>query len=202
MRLISAVAVTAVLLAACSSGTQETAAPETAPDAAPAAAAQGGGASQAAAAAGPNCSFTPSAPAVTGAKTREEQLALLTHPDPKLAANKRLVWDMWRTLLNGYHIDRAGEFIHKDYIQHNPMANTGLEGMQNFFRSLNRPPVEIPDAIPEGVVAVMAEGDLVTIAFPRAYKDSCGRDYVSTWFDMFRIKDGLIVEHWDAAQRP
>jgi predicted SnoaL-like aldol condensation-catalyzing enzyme len=194
MRLIIAIAASAALLAACSPATEE---------AADVAAAPQGGASQIAAAAGTNCENpAPTAPPVTGEMTREGQLALLTHSDPKLAANKRLVWDMWRTLLNGYHIDRAGEFIHADYIQHNPMANTGLAGMQNFFRMMNRPAGEIPEAIPEGVVAVMAEGDLVTIVFPRAGTDSCGRQFVSTWFDMFRIEDGLIVEHWDAATRP
>lgn len=193
MRLIVAIAASAAVLAACSSSNTESA---------NTAAAQGG-ASQQAAAAGTNCSApVPTAVPVTGEMTREGQLALLAHPDPKLAANKRLVWDMWRTLLNAYHIDRAGEFIHPDYIQHNPMANTGLAGMQGFFRSLGVPPRDIPEAIPEGVIAVMAEGDLVTIAFPRGGTDACGRQFVSTWFDMFRIQDGLILEHWDAATRP
>lgn len=162
-----------------------------------------GGASQRAAAAGPNCDApAPTAVPVTGDTTREGQLAMLEDDDPQLAANKRLVWDMWRTLLNAYQIDRAGEFIHEDYVQHNPMANTGLAGMQNFFRSLGIPPGEIPDAIPEGVVDVIAEGDLVLIAFPRTFTDSCGRDYTTTWFDMFRIQDGKIIEHWDPATRP
>jgi predicted SnoaL-like aldol condensation-catalyzing enzyme len=42
----------------------------------------------------------------------------------------------------------------------------------------------------------------VVISFPRAYTDACGRSYTSTWIDMFRIRDGLIVEHWDPATRP
>src|SRR5690606_872576 len=117
-----------------------------------------GGASQRAAARGADCDApVPSAVPVTGETTREGQLAMLEHDDPQLAANKRLVWDMWRTLLNGYQIDRAGEFIDEDYIQHNPLADTGLAGMQNFFRSLGIPPGEIPEAIPEGVVDVIAE---------------------------------------------
>lgn len=162
-----------------------------------------GGASQQAAARGANCDAPPrSAVPVMGDTTREGQLAMLEHDDPQLAANKRLVWDMWRTLLNAYQIDRAGEFIHEDYIQHNPLADTGLAGMQNFFRSLGIPPGEVPDAIPEGVVDIIAEGDLVLIAFPRTFTDSCGRDYTSTWFDMFRIQDGKIIEHWDPATRP
>lgn len=161
-----------------------------------------GGASQAAAAAGPQCATTPTALPVTGDTTVEGQMAMLESDDPQLAANKKLVWDMWRTLLNGSHIDRAGEFIRQDYMQHNPMANTGLEGMQNFFRAIGRTPTDIPEAIPEGVVDVVAEGDTVVIFFPRSYTDSCGRAYTGTWFDAFRIEDGLIVEHWDSATRP
>jgi len=162
-----------------------------------------GGASQRAAARGLNCDAPPpSAVPVTGDTTREGQLAMLEHDDPQLAANKRLVWDMWRTLLNAYQIDRAGEFIDEDYIQHNPLADTGLAGMQNFFRSLGIPPAEVPDAIREGVVDVIAERDLVVITFPRTFTDSCGREYTTTWFDMFRIKYGKIVEHWDPATRP
>lgn len=162
-----------------------------------------GGASQAAAARGPQCEApAPTAIPVTGDTTVEGQMAMLESDDPQLAANKKLVWDMWRTLLNASHIDRAGEFIRQDYMQHNPMANTGLEGMQNFFRAMGRTPIDIPEAIPEGVVDVVAEGDTVVIFFPRNYTDSCGRDYTGTWFDAFRIEDGLIVEHWDAATRP
>lgn len=149
-----------------------------------------------------NCGPAPTAVPVTGTTDPVEQRAMLNHPDPKLAANKKLVYDMWRTLLNAYQIDRAGEFIHEDYMQHNPMANTGLAGMQGFFRAMGRQPQPVPEAIPEGVVAILAEGDLVTIVFPRGGKDSCGRDFTTTWFDMFRIQDGKIVEHWDPATRP
>jgi predicted SnoaL-like aldol condensation-catalyzing enzyme len=27
-----------------------------------------------------------------------------------------------------------------------------------------------------------------------------GEEYTTTWFDMFRIVDGLMVEHWDGAK--
>lgn len=148
-----------------------------------------------------NCGPAPTAVPVTGTTDPVEQRKMLEDPDPKLAANKKLVYDMWRTLLNAYQIDRAGEFIHEDYKQHNPMANTGLAGMQAFFRMMNRPPTEVPEAIPEGVVAILAQDDLVVIVFPRSGTDSCGRQFTTTWFDMFRIADGKIVEHWDPATR-
>jgi predicted SnoaL-like aldol condensation-catalyzing enzyme len=149
-----------------------------------------------------NCTApAPTAVPVTGTTDPAAQRAMLNDSNPQLAANKKLVFDMWRTLLNAYQIDRAGEFIHQDYIQHNPMANTGLAGMQAFFRAMGRPPGAIPEAIPEGVVAIVAQGDKVVIVFPRTNTDSCGRSYTSTWFDMFRIENGKIVEHWDSATR-
>ena len=40
------------------------------------------------------------------------------------------------------------------------------------------------------------------LAFAREHpdpKDPSAR-YTTTWFDMFRIKDGKIVEHWDVIQ--
>jgi predicted SnoaL-like aldol condensation-catalyzing enzyme len=29
--------------------------------------------------------------------------------------------------------------------------------------------------------------------------DSNGKPYETTWFDLFRVDGGLLVEHWDAA---
>jgi predicted SnoaL-like aldol condensation-catalyzing enzyme len=45
----------------------------------------------------------------------------------------------------------------------------------------------------------MAEGDYVVLAFKRELPDpqNAGKNYTTTWFDMFRIQDGKIAEHWD-----
>jgi hypothetical protein len=49
-----------------------------------------------------------------------DQLALLKSPDPKLAANKKLVFDMYRSIVNAGRTDLAEKFFTKGYIQHNP----------------------------------------------------------------------------------
>ena len=58
----------------------------------------------------------------------QDHAALLASDDPQLAANKQLVYDMYRIVLQGGHWDRAHEFIAEGYIQHNPNAAQGLAG--------------------------------------------------------------------------
>jgi predicted SnoaL-like aldol condensation-catalyzing enzyme len=62
-------------------------------------------------------------------------------------------------------------------------------------------PQPIPDGV-TGLVAIQAEGDYVTLSLVREYTDAAGQKYTSTWFDMFRIQDGKIAEHWDPATKP
>lgn len=83
---------------------------------------------------------------------------MLRHPDPKLSANKRLVYDFWREVFEGAHMDLAPKYLAEDYIQHNPR-------------------------------------ELAETADP-------SKEYTTTWFDMFRIANGRIAEHWDPATRP
>ena len=89
-----------------------------------------------------------------------------------------------------------------DYIQHNPNADTGIKGFKEFFVKLGGPKA-IPDTLPD-LVAIQAEGDYVTLSFVREYDDPVnrGQKYTSTWFDMFRIENGKIAEHWDPATKP
>jgi predicted SnoaL-like aldol condensation-catalyzing enzyme len=122
--------------------------------------------------------------------------ALLASPDPRLAANKRLVYDMYRIVLQAGLAGRAGDFIREDYIQHNPNADQGLKGVQDYIRK-TRPEREIKDKLDLPLIHLMAEGDYVTISFVRPEKDANGETYYSTWFDLFRIEDGKIAEHWD-----
>jgi predicted SnoaL-like aldol condensation-catalyzing enzyme len=122
--------------------------------------------------------------------------ALLASDDPRLAANKRLVYDMYRIVLQAGLADRAGEFISEGYIQHNPMAGQGLAGVQDYIRK-TRPERAIEDRLELPLVHLMAEGNYVTTAFVRPEKDTQGQTYHSTWFDLYRIEDGKIAEHWD-----
>jgi predicted SnoaL-like aldol condensation-catalyzing enzyme len=129
--------------------------------------------------------------------------AMLKSSDPQLAANKRLVYDMWRTLVDAHDVEAAKKYLDKNYIQHNPIADTGLDGVLAYFSSLGDP-LKIPDRVQKPIVAIVAERDLVAYAWvdEQENPNEKGQTYTTTWFDMYRIKDGIITEHWDHGTLP
>jgi predicted SnoaL-like aldol condensation-catalyzing enzyme len=129
-------------------------------------------------------------------KVAENQQALLESDDPQLAANKKVVFDFWREVFQARNMDLAPKYMKEDYIQHNPNVPGGREAFMNFFGQFERQPVK--DTI-DHLVTITAERDLVILAFKREYPDpqNEGETYTTTWFDMLRIEDGKLAEHWD-----
>jgi len=126
----------------------------------------------------------------------EQQLEALKDVDPKEAANKKLVYDFWREVFVGRDMTKAETYMAESYIQHNPNVPTGRAPFVAFFGT--RPSQPAKPAI-DDLVAILGDGDLVTLAFRRELPDPTkpGSTYTSTWFDMFRIENGKIAEHWD-----
>ena len=131
-------------------------------------------------------------------KPLANQEDLLKDRDSKLAANKKLVYDFWREVLEARHLDLAEKYMRTDYIQHNPNATTGIEGFKAYFFRLGAP-LPIEPKIKRQVISIVAQGDLVVLSFIQENRDSKGQPYKTTWFDMFRIQDRKIAEHWDSA---
>jgi predicted SnoaL-like aldol condensation-catalyzing enzyme len=130
------------------------------------------------------------------------QTQLLGSADHRLAANKRLVYDFWREILEAGHMDLAPKYMLESYIQHNPNVPTGRAAFIEFFSKMSKPkPIE--PTIKAPLVAVVAEGDLVVLSFVRKAADPKDKTktYTTTWFDMFRVEEGKIAEHWDCDSR-
>jgi predicted SnoaL-like aldol condensation-catalyzing enzyme len=126
--------------------------------------------------------------------------ALFTSKDPKLNRNKQAAYHIQKDLLEANRWDEAGKWLTDRYIQHNPNAQSGLKGVVYFFTEvLKRKPEPVPAKIKTPIVAVMAEGDYVTIVRPYEAKDKNGQTYSTTWFDTWRFVDGKADEHWDSA---
>ena len=127
---------------------------------------------------------------------------MLASPDARLATNKRLVYDFWREVFEGGHMELADKYMAESYIQHNPNVPTGRAAFVDFF-SKNVAPQPIAPRIKAPLVAILADGDLVTLVFVRDAVDpkDPAKKYTTTWFDMFRLEGGKIAEHWDPAPK-
>jgi predicted SnoaL-like aldol condensation-catalyzing enzyme len=135
-------------------------------------------------------------------KPLTSQDKLLKSDNLTLEHNKKLVYDMWREFLEGRHLDVAEKYFDENYMQHNPNAATGRKAVVDFFSKFSKPQ-PIVDTIKSSVVAIIAEGDLVMLSFVRELPDpnDKSKKYTTTWFDMFRIENGKIAEHWDCAEK-
>lgn len=125
-----------------------------------------------------------------------QQLEALQDNDPQEAANKKLVYDFWREVFVARNMAKAEQYMDENYIQHNPNVPTGRAPFVAFF---GRRPAEPPKPAIDDLVAILGDGNLVTLALRRELPDPTkpGTTYTTTWFDMFRIENGKIVEHWD-----
>jgi predicted SnoaL-like aldol condensation-catalyzing enzyme len=135
-------------------------------------------------------------------KATIDQKTLLQSTDAKLAKNKKLLYDFWREVFEAGHLELAEKYMDENYIQHNPNVPTGRKAFIDFFSKFIKPQ-PIADSIKAPVVSIVAEGDMVVISFSRELPDPKDntRKYTTTWFDMFRIENGKLAEHWDGAAK-
>ncbi len=130
------------------------------------------------------------------------QQQLLQSTDPQLAANKKLVFDFWREVIEAGQLDKAATYLTEGYIQHNPNIADGRTAFVAYFAQFSKPsPVQ--SQISQPLVNIIAEGPYVTLVFVQRLPDKAnpGKTYTTTAFDMFRIADGKIAEHWDSMRK-
>lgn len=144
--------------------------------------------------------LTPASQAQMAVEANSNPVLLLQSKDQQAAANKRLVSDFWREVLEAGHLELAEKYLTENYIQHNPNVPTGRAGFISYFSAFAKAS-PIKPQIQAPLVSIVAEGDLVVLSFVQIIKnpDDPSKNATTTWFDMFRIENGKIAEHWDSA---
>ncbi len=130
------------------------------------------------------------------------QSQFLQSTDPQLAANKKLVFDFWREVIDAGQLDKAATYLTEGYIQHNPNIADGRAAFVVYFAQFSKPsPVQSQISLP--LVNIIAEGPYVTLVFVQTLPDKTnpGKTYTTTAVDIFRIADGKIAEHWDSMRK-
>jgi len=108
-------------------------------------------------------------------------------------ANKKNVVEFYNLALNDKNFEAASKYLGARYIQHNPTAPDGAEGLKGFLGFLRD---KFPQSRSE-IKRVFAEGDYVILHVHSVREPGTrGRAIV----DIFRLENGKIVEHWDVVQ--
>jgi len=125
-------------------------------------------------------------------------------PQSPTERNKALVLDFWRVVFEAQNAEAANTYLAEDYIQHNPNVKSGRAGFVDFFSKMWKQPKPVEATLRNPPALVVAEGDLVTLVFKRQIPEPTDttKRYEAFWFDVLRVKDGKLVEHWDNATKP
>ena len=104
--------------------------------------------------------------------------------------NKRLVLEAFDTLFNKRDYQEAERFWSPNYIQHSAHIEPGREGLFDLVKG-------IPATLKYESGVIVAEGDFVIV-----HGRFSGFGQPVNWIaaDILRIKDGVLVEHWDVIQ--
>lgn len=104
--------------------------------------------------------------------------------------NKELVLNFYEEVFNGHDLTNLDRYLRPDYKQHSTTVANGREGFRAFaqkFLSL-KPHMDI--------LYALEEGDLVVVFF----KCTLENGIVNKVFDLYRVTDGLLAEHWDSVE--
>lgn len=108
----------------------------------------------------------------------------------KTEANKAKVLEfLTRGLVNGEELDFSQYISPDNYIQHNSMVGDGLMTFGKFLHEMEEKGISMKY---NEVHQVIGEGNFVL-----AMSDGMFGDQHEAFYDLFRLEDGLIVEHWD-----
>jgi predicted SnoaL-like aldol condensation-catalyzing enzyme len=112
---------------------------------------------------------------------------------PQEEQNKKTVIAFYNAAINDKDFEEASKYLGDKYIQHNPMAASGPEGLKAFIELAKK---SFPEYHTE-FKRVFADGDYVIV---HAHAKANAQDRGSAVMDIFRLENGKVVEHWDVVQ--
>jgi predicted SnoaL-like aldol condensation-catalyzing enzyme len=111
----------------------------------------------------------------------------------QMEENKKTVRALYEAVLNKKDFNEASKYLGSKYIQHNPNAADGPDGLKGFIGFLKD---KFPNNRSE-IKRIFADGDYV-IVHVHAVREPGTRG--NAIIDIFRLENGKVVEHWDVVQ--
>jgi predicted SnoaL-like aldol condensation-catalyzing enzyme len=112
---------------------------------------------------------------------------------PEEQRNLDHVLGLFRDVLQPLDADQVDRYISPDYIQHSPMAAPGRDSLKAFLRMVR---AASPNSS-QRLLRAFVDSDHVILHY-HVKKDPEDRGFVV--MDIFRLSNGMVVEHWDCVQ--
>lgn len=107
--------------------------------------------------------------------------------------NRALVRSFVETVLVEQRLDKLTDFVDADYAEHNPHLADGLSALRSALEQSDNGRRHIDY---QRVHRVLAEGNFVLCVS----EGELGGAH-SAFYDLFRVADGILVEHWDTTEK-
>jgi predicted SnoaL-like aldol condensation-catalyzing enzyme len=103
------------------------------------------------------------------------------------------VLGLFRNVLVPLDPDQVDRYISPDYIQHSPMAAPGRASLKDFLKVVR---AASPNSS-QRLLRAFVDGDHVIIHY---HVKRSPEDLGFVVMDIFRLTEGMVVEHWDCVQ--
>jgi predicted SnoaL-like aldol condensation-catalyzing enzyme len=102
--------------------------------------------------------------------------------------NKALVASFVDDVLVHHRVEKIFDYVAEGYVQHNPQLPDGRAGFRQFMDGPGR------DMVYRDVFRIIGQGNFVVV-YSQVFR---GAELAV--FDLFRVADGMLVEHWDNSE--
>lgn len=125
-------------------------------------------------------------------KNEDVIASLKKSPDPT-RVGKSLIINLFQEFFQDHDLSAADRYLHPDYIQHDFDVPPGREGFKGYFSNVFRmfPQFHV------NITHILEDGDMVAM---HGYGVTDPGKIEVLVVDTYRIKDGLLYEHWGTVQ--
>lgn len=111
------------------------------------------------------------------------------------AKNQQLVLNWYREVIAYGHVDLSSKYMADDYVEHNPNYAGGRAEFVAYFGKTPAKPIQAK--LPKEPNRAFAKGDYVVLVWELDGEDKSGKAFKYNTFDVVRVQNGKIQEHWD-----
>ncbi len=115
--------------------------------------------------------------------------------------NPEMLARLFAEIMNGHDAQRFSELVAEDYVNHNPFVEQGRAGVIKFmgawFHGIPDTQVTVEDVLVSGSSVVGRYSYRGHHTGPFMGIPPSGAEVNMRSIDIWRVRDGLFVEHWD-----